>query len=292
MKTLSLPDAIFRVTRKLTALIALALSLSGCTNFIFQPDRFTYYTPRELGLDFYDVFLKTPDDIQIHGWFLKAKGVAKGTVFVLHGNAQNLSSHVLSISWLPGAGYHVFIIDYRGYGDSFGKPNIPGAILDIKTGFMWLNENPEVQQRPLFLLGQSLGAALGVYFVGNDPEVKQHLSGVILDAGFSGYRTIAREKFADFWLTWLFQYPFSKLFSDEYDPEDFIAKISPLPVLIMHSKEDRLVPFNHGKRLFEHAGQPKFFIETEGGHIDTFRFNRYRQDFLDFMTFAAGKEKR
>ncbi len=292
MKTLSLPGAIFRLAGKITALIALSLSLSGCTNFIFQPDRFIYHTPGELGLDFHDVFLKTPDDIQIHGWFLRAKGVAKGTVFVLHGNAQNISSHVLSISWLPGAGYNVFIMDYRGYGDSTGEPNVPGAILDIKAGFMWLNKNPEVQQRPLFLLGQSLGAALGVYFVGSDPEVKRHLAGVILDAGFSRYRTIAREKFDDFWLTWLFQYPLSQLFSDKYDPEDFIAKISPLPVLIMHSKEDRLVPFNHGKRLFEQAGKPKFFIETEGAHIDTFRFNRYRQDFLEFMTFAAGQDKR
>lgn len=292
MKTLSLPDSIFRIIGKTTALIAVALSLSGCTNFIFQPDRLIYYTPGELGLDFHDVFLKTPDDIQIHGWFLRAKGVAKGTVFVLHGNAQNISSHVLSISWLPDAGYHVFIMDYRGYGNSSGKPNISDVVLDIKTGFTWLSKYPDVQQGPLFLLGQSLGAALGVYFVGNDPEAKQHLAGVILDAGFSRYRKIAREKFADFWLTWLFQYPFSLLFTDRYDPEEFIAKISPVPVLIMHSKEDKLVPFNHGKRLFEQAGKPKFFIETEGGHIETFRFNRYRRDFLEFMTFAASQEKR
>jgi fermentation-respiration switch protein FrsA (DUF1100 family) len=291
MKTLSLPESIIKVIGKTTAIIALALSLSGCTNLIFQPDRFIYSTPKELGLDFHDVFLKTPDEIQIHGWFLRAQGIAKGTVFVLHGNAQNISSHFLSIAWLPSAGYHVFIMDYRGYGDSSGEPDIPGVVLDIKAGFTWLNNNPEVQQRPLFLLGQSLGAVLGVYFVGSYPEVKQHLAGVILDAGFSRYRTIAREKFADFWLTWLFQYPFSMLFSDKYDSEDYIAKISPVPVLIMHSKEDRVVPFNHGKRLFEHAGTPKFFIETEGGHIETFRFNRYRQDFLEFMAWAAGQEE-
>jgi fermentation-respiration switch protein FrsA (DUF1100 family) len=287
MKILSRPDIIFRLSGKIAALIALVLCFSGCTNFIFQPDRFNYFTPKELELDFRDVFLKTFDDIQIHGWFLKATGIAKGTVYVLHGNAQNISSHVVSISWLPGAGYNVFIIDYRGYGDSTGEPDIGGIMLDIGTGFKWLGQNSEVQNKPLYLMGQSIGAAVGVYYVANYPEIKRHLTGVILDASFSRYRTIAQEKFADHWLTWLFQYPLSLLFSNKYDPEDFIDKISPVPVLIMHSKGDTVVPFVHGKRLFEVASQPKFFIETKGGHIETFLYDQYRKDALEFMANAA-----
>ncbi len=287
MRTISLSDIFFRATGKITVIVVLVWFLMGCTNFVFQPDRFTYHTPREFGLDFHDVFLKTPDDIQIHGWFLKAKGTAKGTVFVLHGNAQNISSHITTIYWLPSCGYHVFIMDYRGYGDSMGTPGFPEVFIDIKTCLTWLINNREVQSKPLFLLGQSLGAALGVYFIGNDPDVKQHLSGVILDGGFSRYRTMAREKFAEFWLTWPFQYIFPLLFSDQYDPEDYIAKISPLPLLVMHSKRDRVVSFNQGKKLFEYAEQPKIFIETEGSHIGTFHYEKYRRNMLDFMSSAA-----
>jgi fermentation-respiration switch protein FrsA (DUF1100 family) len=280
-------EVIFKITRKITVFIALSLPLLGCTKLIFQPDSFVYSRPKDLGLDFYDVFLRSADDIQIHGWFLRAKSTAKGTVFVLHGNAQNISSHVKSISWLPDAGYHVFIMDYRGYGDSTGKPSILGAVLDIKTGLTWLNKNSMVQKGPVFLLGQSLGAALGVYFVGNEPKVKQYLSGVVVDASFSSYRKIAQEKFSELWLTWLFQYQLSLLFTDKYDPVDYIAKLSPLPVLIMHSKEDRVVPFSHAQMLFDQAVSPKFFIETQGSHNDTFRFDQYRQDFLEFMDRAT-----
>lgn len=287
MRTASLLDTFFSVAWRIIAIITFAWCLIGCTNFIFQPDHDVYYTPGELGLTFHDVFLKTPDDVQIHGWFLKAKGSPKGTVFVLHGNAQNISSHVISVAWLPASGYHVFIMDYRGYGDSTGTPDITTVFLDIKTAMTWLLKMPDVKPMPIFLLGQSLGAALGVYFLGTDLEVKQNLAGVILDGCFSRYRTIAKEKLAESWITWLFQDAFPLFISDKHDPEDYIAKLSPLPILIMHSQGDRVIPFHHGQRLFEHAGEPKFFIETEGGHIATFRYEQYRQDLLEFMSWAG-----
>jgi uncharacterized protein len=289
MKPASRSDSIFKFS---PALVVLALFFAGCTNFVFQPDNIVYSRPKDLGLDFHDVFLRTSNDIQIHGWFLRAKGGSKGTVYVLHGNAQNITAHVRGISWLPDAGYHVFLLDYRGYGNSTGEPEVQGAVQDIGSGLSWLLQNPEVKNKPLFLLGQSLGAALGVYFIGSHPEAKHHLTGVVLDAGFSRYRTIAREKFADSWLTWLFQYPLSLLFSDKYDPEDYIAKIAPVPLLIMHSKKDGTIPFHHGKELFELAGEPKFFMETDGGHIDTFHYEHYRIRFLEFLDFTAGLEHR
>jgi fermentation-respiration switch protein FrsA (DUF1100 family) len=288
MRTISLSDIFFRANGKITTIVVLVLLLSGCMNYIFQPDKLFYYSPRELELDYYDVFLKTPDNIQIHGWFLKAKGAAKGTVFVLHGNAQNISSHVISVAWLPPSGYNVFIMDYRGYGDSTGYAAIPDVFLDIKTGLAWLIKNPAVQSRPIFLLGQSLGAALGVYLIGSDLDAKQQLTGVILDGSFSRYRTLAREKLSESWLTWLLQSSLPLLLSDKYDPEDYIAKISPLPILIMHSKDDAMVPFNYGKRLYEHAKNPKFFIETAGSHVGTFFYEQYRKDVLKFMSRAGG----
>jgi len=287
MRVILTYDIFFKATRKITVAITLAWLLSGCTNYIFRPNSNVYHTPKELQLNYYDVFLKTPDNVQIHGWFLRAKGPSRGTVFVLHGNAQNISAHVMTISWLPASGYNVFIMDYRGYGNSTGTPSIPEVFLDIKTGLIWLNNNLEVQEKPLFLLGQSLGAALGVYFVGNDSDAKKRFSGIILDASFSRYQIIAKEILSENWVTWIFQYIFPEFLSDKYDPEDFIAKISPLPVLIMHSKQDRIIPFNHSKRLFKQAEEPKFFVETEGGHIETFRYAHFRREALEFMSRAA-----
>ncbi|MDQ5984607.1 MAG: hypothetical protein CSYNP_00302 [Syntrophus sp. SKADARSKE-3] len=290
MRTTSPLDISFSSVWKITAIIPIALCLTGCTNYFFQPDHYVYHTPTELGLTFHDVFLKTPDDVQIHSWFLRAKGIPKGTVFVLHGNAQNISSHFTSVAWLPASGYHVFIMDYRGYGDSTGTPDITMVFLDIKTAMTWLFKMPDVKQMPIFLLGQSLGAALGVYFLGTDPDVKQNLAGVILDGCFSRYRMIVKEKMAESWLTWSFQDAFALFISDKYDPEDYIAKLFQLPILIIHSQGDRVVPFHHGKLLYEQAREPKLFIESEGGHIATFRYERCRRDLLKFMSrVGAGK---
>lgn len=292
MKTIAISDTFFKSAQKIIAIIALVCSLPGCTNFqpinyVFRPDSLVYNSPGEHKMDYRDVFLKTADNVQIHGWFLKAKAPAKGTVFVLHGNSQNISAHILSISWLPSSGYNVFIMDYRGYGKSTGIPGFPEIFLDIKTGLTWLRDNPEVEQKPLFLLGQSLGAALGIYFVGNDPDAKQSLSGVILDASFSRYRTIAKEVLAENWYTWIYQYTFPSYIPDQYDPEDYIAKISPLPILLMHSKQDKVVSIKHAEQLFSKAKEPKVFIETIGSHLQTFRYAQYREEMLDFMSRSA-----
>ena len=256
---------------------------SGCTNLMFRPDAILYNTPYEFGLDHEDIFFKTVEGLQLHGWFLLSKGDTKGTVYYLHGNGQNISAHIRSVHWLPEKGYHVFMLDYRGYGDSTGAPSVAGVLDDIQTGFDWLVQNPKVQKGPIFLLGQSLGASLGVYFVGTKPIAKKELAGVILDAPFSSLRKIAREKLDGFWLTWPFQYPISLLVSDNYNPENVIQNISPVPVLIMHSDEDMIIPSSHGTTLFELAREPKFFIQTKNRHIYTFKYKEYRQIVLEFM---------
>jgi len=255
----------------------------GCSNLMFLPNQIRYSTPDDFGLDYEDIFLRIPENIRLHAWFLPSKVDAKGTVFFLHGNAQNISAHIYSIYWLPENGYHVFMIDYRGYGASTGTPTVQGVLDDISTGFAWLVQNQQVQKGPIFLLGQSLGASLGIYFVGTHSNEKKQLAGVIADAAFSSFRSIAREKLDSFWLTWPLQYPLSLLMPDDFDPQDVIQNISPVPVLIMHSKDDEIVPSTHGQILYELAGKPKFFVQTRNGHIATFKYSEYREAALKFM---------
>ncbi len=283
MKSILASTTTFRSIIKRAAIVFIVPFIAACTNLVFRPDQIRYSTPGEFGLDHQDIFLTTPDNIQLHGWFLSSTSDTKGTVFFLHGNAQNISTHIHSVYWLPENGYHVFMMDYRGYGDSTGAPTIQGVIDDINTGFTWLTQNPLVQKRPIFLLGQSLGASLGIYFVGSNPDVRDQLTGVILDAAFSNFRIIAREKLNEFWLTWLLQYPLSMLLTDNYNPEDFIQNISPVPIFIMHSNQDRVVPSSHGQRLFRLAGPPKFYKQTRNEHIGTFKYDEYRQELLEFI---------
>jgi alpha-beta hydrolase superfamily lysophospholipase len=254
---------------------------------VFSPDTIKYNAPEKFGLKYQDVFLTTPDNLKLHGWFLSATIDLKGTVFFLHGNGQNISAYIHSVYWLPKHGYNVFMIDYQGYGQSEGSPTYQGAIKNINTGITWLKKQPQVQRRPIYLLGQSLGASLGICFFGSNTEARDILSGVILDAGFSNLRTIVREKFRKFILTWPFNYPISLLFTDKFNPEKYIQNISPVPVLIMHSDEDKVVPSSHSKRLFNLARSPKYYKKTRNGHVTTFNHKDYRQVLLDFMAQSA-----
>ncbi|MBW3199214.1 alpha/beta hydrolase [Marinobacter nauticus] len=274
-------------TTLVTLLAIAALLQTGCSSVFFYPDNATYITPDRLNLDFEDVYLDTADGENLHGWWLPAltDEPAKGTIYYLHGNAQNVSAHILNVAWLPEQGYNVFTIDYRGYGQSTGAPDIEGALHDVETGLRWLAHQEHTEDRPLYLLGQSLGGALGIALASEWTQRNEQpaLDGIILDGTFSGFRYIAREKLDLFWLTWPFQYPLSWTIPDDYEGTDRIAGVSPVPVMVIHSVRDGIIPFEHGVRLYEAAEQPKEFLQTDTPHAATFVIPAYREAVLEFM---------
>ncbi|ERS06273.1 hypothetical protein Q667_09915 [Marinobacter sp. C1S70] len=274
-------------TTIVTLLAIAAVLQTGCSSVFFYPDNATYITPDRLNLDFEDVYLDTADGETLHGWWLPAltDEPAKGTIYYLHGNAQNVSAHILNVAWLPEKGYNVFTLDYRGYGQSTGAPDIEGALHDAETGLRWLTHQEHTEDRPLYLLGQSLGGALSIALASEWTQRNEQptLDGIILDGTFSGFRYIAREKLDLFWLTWPFQYPLSWTIPNDYEGTDRIAGVSPVPVMIIHSVRDGIIPFEHGVRLYEAAEQPKEFLQTDTPHAATFVIPAYREAVLEFM---------
>jgi len=278
------PRVLLRLSAGITAALAL-LMLAGCSSLFFYPDQVTYITPDRLNLEYEDVSLDTPDGETLHGWWLPAQSEPKGTVYFLHGNAQNISSHIMNVAWLPERRYNVFLIDYRGYGRSTGAPDIEGALHDAETGLRWLAEKQEIEGKPLFLLGQSLGGALGTALASEWVKRNEQppLDGVILDGTFAGFRAITREKLGDFWLTWPFQVPLSWTITDEYEGYELVADISPVPVMVIHSERDGIIPLANGERLFEAAREPKEFLRTDTPHAATFVVPAYQAAVLGFM---------
>jgi len=240
-------------------------------------------TPDKVGLDYTNITLKTADNTQLHGWLIPAQTPLKGTVYFLHGNAENISTHLQNVYWLPKEGYQVFLIDYRGYGLSEGAPNLPGALDDIKTGFNWLTQQPEVLEKPLFLLGQSLGASMSVHFVATSDSAKEKLSALVIDAPFTRYSDIVQHVANKSWITWALQYPASWMMIRGHDPIDHIAAIAPLPLLLIHSQDDNVIPFEHSTKLYEKAVEPKFKLNTQGQHAATFNDPKNRAALLRFF---------
>lgn len=263
---------------RLAALLG-ALLLVGCVNMLFLPHKAWLQTPQQLGLAYEDVLLVHNNGSRVHGWWLPAHGEARGTVYFLHGNAENISTHLPAVAWLPSQGYNVFLLDYRGYGASEGKPSLPAAMGDIQLGLHWLRHGGH-SAGPITVYGQSLGAAMGAVVLAQDYNQGQYQCAV-LEAGFTSYRAIAADVMQRSWLRLLAPLVLPTL-PAHWAPEQQVAHIQ-APLLIMHSTQDGVVPYSHGLRLYAAAQPPKHMVVLQGPHIAGANSAAKQQGLLAFM---------
>ena len=227
-------------------------------------------TPGEIGLDWREVAFTTADGVRLDGWFLPASAPHLGSVLFLHGNAENISTHIASVAWLPGAGFDVFLFDYRGYGRSQGEPSLDGLQEDFAAALRTLLAMPDADPERIVVFGQSLGGALAITGLAASPD-KSRVRALVVEGAFTSLRALAREKLAGFWLTWPLQWPLGLTIDDRYRPVDVIGELAPMPVLIIQGEADQVVPRDQGIALFEAAGQPKqLWLLPETGHIQAF----------------------
>ena len=270
--------------------VLLLLATAGCSGLFFHPSRVIQEGPAVKMFPHRDVVFTASDGMVLHGWYFPAEN-ARGSILVLHGNAQNLSAHVNGVLWLVKEGFSVFIIDYRGYGWSGGEPSLAGAHLDAAAALEKLMALPETDPDRVVVLGQSLGGSIATYMVVHSPH-KERIRALIIDSAFSSYRRIGREKLNDFWLTWPFQIPLSWTVTNRYSAEMWIERVSPVPVLILHGLDDPVVPTHHGRRLFDAARDPKqLWLTARPGHIQSFGDPAIRAALVQFLNECLGGRK-
>ncbi len=266
-------------TMKLSLFIFVIL-LSGCrslTTLYFHPSTTYFNDPKNFGITYEEVTLETKDGYTLANWVFLPEGEVKGRVVFFHGNAENISTHFGSVRWLPKAGYEVLLVDYRGFGKSTGVPMLPDVISDMQLSYDWMRSRSETDGKPVYVLGQSIGASLSVIAIaGFDVQP----SCVVLDAGFASFKDMARISFQRSWLFWSFAYPASWLLPDEFEPMDYASRITS-PVLQLHSPIDPVVPFAQGQKLNGFLPQARW-LETGGPHIATFNKKEYREEVLSF----------
>lgn len=261
---------------------------SACTGFFFYPSRALFHTPSEFGLQFEEFTLPSLDETKLLAWWLPAQGQEKGTILFLHGNAENISTHVAAVAWLPKVGYSVLLFDYRGYGASEGSPSMDGALLDVEAAIRYL---AVTKGRRFHFFGQSLGASLGVLAL-KDSAHQEAIQSITLEGGFSSFRKIIADKLGEFWLLWPIQW-LPGLFVPTPAPADLMKQLPRVPLLIMHGDEDEIVPAYHACKLFEQACPPKEFISIPGGgHVDAFSRQEYRDRYQEFLARAESAGER
>ncbi|MCW8956980.1 MAG: lysophospholipase [Gammaproteobacteria bacterium] len=246
-------------------LLGLMLLLQSCTQLLFQPLRPQLMTPDALGVLYDDVYIETDGKPTLHGWHLYAEGEVRGKVIFFHGNGENISTHVISVAWLTRHGYDVITVDYRGYGWSQGFPGLEGSIDDIDAAIRYTIAELLAKDEQLFVLGHSFGGSLSIAALAEN-DYQGRVKALFSISAFSDYRDITQDVLSTFWLTWPLQWPLSFTVNNDYSPKQLVAKISPLSIVIIHAKDDQIVPVYHADILYSQAKQPKYIDITSGGH--------------------------
>ncbi|CBL43826.1 lipocalin family protein [gamma proteobacterium HdN1] len=275
-------------TAVLTSLIRQSLALllaaliSGCSSLYFYPLKPWLQNPANLGVDYQDVVLIHRDGTRITGWWLPASTPLQGTVYFLHGNAENISTHVVSVAWLPAQGYQVFLIDYRGYGLSDGEADLDGSMADIQGGLNWLHASGRLQSSPLIVFGQSLGASMAIWVLAQ-PQNRGKAACLIEEAGFADYREVVNAAMKRSWLLWPLRPVVVPLMDNRYAPATVVGQLAPMPLLIAHSREDLVIPFRQAEKLYQAARPPKEMLVLRGAHARGPEQPEVQEALLQFM---------
>lgn len=200
----------------------------------------------------------------------------------LHGNGENISTHFANLYWLLEYGYDGYIFDYRGYGKSEGLAEIDGVMRDVHAMIHYTAEHT-AEDKDLIIIGHSMGGSMAIHAVATTPW-KKRITTLVTAEAFSDYRDITRDVLSTSWLTWWIQWPASLTIDNSYTPIDIIDQVSPVPLLIMHSRQDRMIGFHHAERLFEAAREPKYLeLMDYGGHNNIFEIPENRQRLLRYL---------
>jgi len=265
-------------------LLVLALSYLGIVTYLYLsqgrmlflanlPSRVVAATPADIGLAFDPLSIDTADTADgetLDGWYVPAK-TPRGTLLFFHGNAGNISHRLDSIAIFHRLGLNVLIFDYRGYGRSTGKPSEQGTYRDAEAAWRHLVGQRGIPSREILLFGRSLGGAVATWLA-----TRVEPAGLIVESSFSSVPDMAAELYP-----WL---PVRWLARISYDSKVRIGEVQ-VPVLIVHSAEDEIIPFHHGQALFEAATEPKTMLEISGGHNDGFLVSRekYQLEIYRFL---------
>lgn len=220
---------------------------------LYFPSRTLTAHPGTYGLAWEKAALTAEDGVRLSAWFIPGARADAPAMLCLHGNGGNLSNRVEKMRIFHDAGAAQLWVEWRGYGESRGRPGEPGLYRDARAGRAWLRAR--LPGAKLVLYGESLGNGPAVELAAEEAP-----AGLIVDSGFTSVPDMAALV-----LPWL---P-PALIASRYDNLSKLPRVK-APALFLHSREDDVVPFAMGRRNFEAAGGHKRFVEMRGTHNDGF----------------------
>jgi len=256
---------IWKCVRWLALLLLLCVILRWFEHSqVYFPEKRFLAEGGALSRPFEDIYLKARDGVRLNGWFFPARSNstrAHLVILLFHGNAGNISHRLDHFDTLLETGVNLFALDYHGYGRSAGKPGEAETYRDALAAHGWLVQRG-FAPASIIALGESLGGG-----VASELALGEPLGGLILQSTYTSIPDIGAELFP-----WL---PVRLLATIKYDTQSKLPRIQ-VPVLIMHSRDDTMIRFQHAEKNFATANEPKMIWELQGDHNDALESNRTR----------------
>lgn len=240
------------------------------SSFLYKPFGEIVYTPDELGLDFEDLTIKTVDGLAINAWYIPAKD-AEFTILFCHGNGGNIMHRLDSINLFNQFGLNCLIFDYRGYGNSEGKPSEEGTYRDAMAAYKWLTEEKKICQDDIIFFGRSIGASVATRLASEVGSLS-----LVIESAFTSYVDMGKKFYPYMPVKWFAKFNYNTL--------EYIKNVR-CPIMIIHSRDDEIVPFEFGLQLHEASGKLSEFVEIYGTHNDGFLVSGkiYKQAWLKWL---------
>lgn len=201
------------------------------------------------------VMFESANGNKLNGCLLKSKnGNPTATILHFHGNGGLLVRYFDKITPLIKYGFQVFVFDYSGFGFSEGEATRENVLIDGNSALTYLQSRDDVKNTKLVIYGQSLGGHLSAVVA---EQRQDEIDGLVVEGAFSSHKDVAAEH------AWIFG---RLLVSEKYSAKESIKNYKK-PVLIIHSSEDDVIPFEMGQTIFNNANAPKELYEIKNCHI-------------------------
>lgn len=201
--------------------------------------------------------VKTSDGLALEGWYFPPSAEMNKVIVFFHGNSWNIGMSYPHMKDYLDDGYGLVMAEYRGYAGHSGEVSEQGLYKDARAFIDWLHLENHISYNDMIFYGESLGGALAVKMAS---EYQPHA--VVILASFSSILEFAEDQYP--------YVPVALILKDPYLNYKAIADV-PSPVLILHGKQDNIIPYEYGKRLYIAANEPKKFVSFENGtHVNLY----------------------
>jgi fermentation-respiration switch protein FrsA (DUF1100 family) len=193
---------------------------------------------------------------------------AEYTILFSHGNAEDLGTVLPFMENFYALGYSLLMYDYRGYGTSEGRPSVPNTYKDIDAAYQWLVTEKGVDPKTIIAQGRSVGGGPATWLAAH-----REVGGLVLECTFvSAFRVRTVIPL----LPW-----------DKYNNLRHIKMIS-CPVLVIHGREDEVLPFWHGEKLYNDAPGEKAHLWIDEAQHNDYAYVAGDLYFEAFQAFMQG----